>query len=402
MTTQDLAVPTSRISPPRLIAVLCISLGLAYLVILGSAVFSGQWLIDAQGRPIASDFVNVWAAGRLAADSHPALAYDWIVHKSMEVRAVGHAFDNYYGWHYLPTFLFAAWALALVPILPAMALWLTATFAAYLAAVRTIIGGRVGYLVAAGFPATLWNVIAGQNGFLTAALIGGTLTLIERMPIAAGVCLGLLSYKPHFGLLFPLALIAGKHWRALIAATVTTVAMIAASWLVFGTGAWLAFFAATPKMTQAVLGDGLADFARLQSLFGLVRAHGGSEIFAWIVQAIGASGCAAAVFVLWRSRAPFALKAAALACAALIATPYLYIYDLVVLAIPVAYLVRLGLAQGITRGEVIGLPVVTALLLSYPYLKTQVGLAAVLIVTALVALRMTFPARQSNETRPAG
>jgi arabinofuranan 3-O-arabinosyltransferase len=402
MTTQHLAVPAPPISPARLIGVLCISLSLAYLIILASAVFSGQWLIDTQGRPIASDFVNVWAAGRLAADGHPALAYDWIVHKSMEVRAVGHAFDNYYGWHYLPTFLFAASVLAMVPILPAMALWLTATFAAYLAAVRAIIGGRVGYLVALGFPATLWNVIAGQNGFLTAALIGGTLTLLERMPVAAGVCLGLLSYKPHFGVLFPVALIAGRYWRALIAAAATTLVMLAASWLAFGAGAWLAFFAATPKMTQAVLGDGLAEFARLQSLFGLVRAHGGNEIFAWVVQAIGTTACAAAVFFLWRSRAPFALKAAALACAALIATPYLYIYDLVVLAIPTAYLLRLGVARGITRAEVMGLPVAMALLLSYPYLKTQVGLAAVLIVAALVALRMNFPARQSSGMQPAG
>jgi len=398
----QLSLARVETSPTRLIAVLCISLSLAYLVILGSAVLSGQWLVDTQGRPIASDFVNVWAAGRLAADGHPALAYDWIVHKSMEVRAVGHAFDNYYGWHYLPTFLFAASALATVPILPAMALWLVATFAAYLAAMRAIIDGRVGYLVALGFPATLWNVIAGQNGFLTAALIGGTLTLLERMPVAAGVCLGLLSYKPHFGLLFPVALIAGRHWRALLAATATTFAMIAASWLVFGTGAWLAFFAATPKMTQAVLGDGLAEFARLQSLFGLVRAHGGNEIFAWVVQAVGTVAGAVAIFFLWRGRAPFAIKAAALSCAALIATPYLYIYDLVVLAIPVAYLVRLGLAQGITRAEVIGVPVATALLLSYPYLKTQVGLAAVLIVAVLVALRMNFPARRTIATQPAG
>jgi arabinofuranan 3-O-arabinosyltransferase len=402
MTTQHLAVPAPPISPARLIGVLCISLSLAYLVILASAVFSGQWLVDPQGRPIASDFVNVWAAGRLAADGHPALAYDWTVHKSMEVRAVGHAFDNYYGWHYLPTFLFAASALAMVPILSAMALWLIATFAAYLTVMRAIIGGRVGYLVALGFPATLWNVIAGQNGFLTAALIGGTLTLLERMPVAAGVCLGLLSYKPHFGVLFPVALIAGRYWRALIAAAATTLVMLAASWLAFGTGAWLAFFAATPKMTQAVLGDGLAEFARLQSLFGLVRAHGGNEIFAWVVQAIGTTACAAAVFFLWRSRVPFALKAAALACAALIATPYLYIYDLVVLAIPVAYLLRLGVARGITRAEVMGLPVAMALLLSYPYLKTQVGLAAVLIVAALVALRMNFPARQSSGMQPAG
>ena len=30
------------------------------------------------------------------------------------MAAVGHGFDNYYGWHYPPTFLFAAAAVALL------------------------------------------------------------------------------------------------------------------------------------------------------------------------------------------------------------------------------------------------------------------------------------------------
>ena len=59
---------------------------------------------------------------------------------------------------------------------------------------------------------------AGQNGFLTAALIGGTLGLLERRPALAGVCLGLLTYKPQFGLLFPIVLIADRRWRTIAVA----------------------------------------------------------------------------------------------------------------------------------------------------------------------------------------
>ena len=47
----------------------------------------------------------------------PAAAYDWPVHKAAEIRAVGHDFANYYGWHYPPTFLFVAAALATLPYL---------------------------------------------------------------------------------------------------------------------------------------------------------------------------------------------------------------------------------------------------------------------------------------------
>ena len=75
---------------------------------------------------------------------------------------------------------------------------------------RRIVGDRTGIFVALGSPAVLWNVSAGQNGFLTAALIGGMLSLMQKQPLLAGVCLGLLSYKPQFGLLFPIALIAAR------------------------------------------------------------------------------------------------------------------------------------------------------------------------------------------------
>jgi len=50
------------------------------------------------------------------------------------VRAVGHDFRDYYGWHYPPTFLFAAAALAMLPYLVAAVVWLAAT--------RAVIPGR--------------------------------------------------------------------------------------------------------------------------------------------------------------------------------------------------------------------------------------------------------------------
>ena len=58
------------------------------------------------------------------------------------------------------------------------------------------------------------NTLVGQNGFLTAALIGGTLYLMPVRPVLAGICLGLLTYKPQYGLLFPIVLVAAGHWRA--------------------------------------------------------------------------------------------------------------------------------------------------------------------------------------------
>jgi hypothetical protein len=63
-------------------------------------------------------------------------------------------------------------------------------------------------------------------------------------------------------------------------------------------------------------------------------------------------------------------------------------YDLVVLAVAVAFLLRFALARGFTANDIVGLVAAGALILGYPYVKTQTGLAAVLIVLALTALRI--------------
>ena len=386
-----------QLSASRTIRLIGLTLALGYLIVLGGSYLKGDWLTDAQGRPIVNDFVNVWAAGRLTLDGDPASAYDWPVHKAAEVRAVGHDFEDYYGWHYPPTFLFVAAALATLPYLVAAIGSLAATLAAYVAAMAGILGGRTGIFVALGFPAALWNMTAGQNGFLTAALIGGTLGLLERHPALAGVCLGLLTYKPQFGLLFPLVLIADRRWMTIAVASVVAIALAALSWLAFGSASWQAFEHWMPITGRIVLGEGHADWSRLQSLFGLVRAHGGSETLAWIVQASGSLAVAVWLVWLWRRPVPFELKAAALAAGALLATPYLYMYDLVALAVAVAFLLRFALLRGFITSEIVGLAGAGALILVFPYAKTQVGLAAALIVMALLVQRTIFlpPARDA-------
>jgi glycosyl transferase family 87 len=380
------------VSAARTIRVIGLALALSYLVVLTGTYLRGEFLTDAQRRPIANDFVNVVAAGRLALDGNAAAAYDWPVHKEAEVRAVGRDFENYYGWHYPPPFLFVAAVLATLPYLVAAIGWLVATLAAYVAAMRGILG-QTGIFVALGFPAAIWNVTAGQNGFLTAALIGGTLGLLERQPVLAGICLGLLTYKPQFGLLFPIVLIADRRWTAIAPAAAVALGLGALSLIAFGSASWQAFFHWMPITSRIVLGEGHADFDRLQSLFGLVRAHGGEETLAWIVQAAGSIAAAVWVVFLWRSRAAFDLKAAALAAGALLATPYLYMYDVVVLAVAVAFFIRHALARGFSAIEIAGLAAGGELILIYPYVKSQTGLGAVLLVMLLVAQRALADAR---------
>lgn len=80
-----------------------------------------------------------------------------------------------------------------------------------------------------------------------------------------------------------------------------------------------------------------------QSVFGLTRTLGGSEQLAWTLQWMMSGTVVVSVVMLWRSRADYALKAAALAAGMQLLTPYLFLYDMMVLAIPAARNRRLGI-----------------------------------------------------------
>ena len=196
----------------------------AFLVVNASfllaAFLSHWWIYDSQGLGIPTDFVNVWAAGKMALAGHPALAWDWDLQKKIELDLLRQDFVGYFAWHYPPPFLFVASLLAQFPYAAAFIGWMSVSLIPYLAMMRAIVGRGFGLVLAIAFPMVFNNVLIGQNGFLTAALIGGTLYLLPMRPILSGICLGLLSYKPQYGLLFPLVLIAASQWRVFFSAAV--------------------------------------------------------------------------------------------------------------------------------------------------------------------------------------
>jgi hypothetical protein len=292
-----------------------------------------------------------------------------------------------YTWHYPPPFLLVAMISARFSYACGLVGFAAISFLPYAAMMRATVGQRLGLVVGAAFPAVLANTMNGQNGFLTAAMLGGTLVLMPTRPILSGICLGFLSYKPQYGLLFPLVLIAAAQWATFCAAAVTTVALALLSWIAFGTESWEAFFQWMPMFSQASFTEGRATFYKLQSVFGLVRTLGGGEPLAWTLQWMMSGTVLVGVVTLWRGRADYALKAAALAAATLLLTPYLFLYDMMVLAIPVGFLLRIGLAEGFRRGELASLACAMSLLIAFPFFEVPLGLASTLIVAALVARR---------------
>jgi alpha-1,2-mannosyltransferase len=345
--------------------------------------------VDLQGRPIGTDFANVYAAGTYVLEGNPNAPFDSLSQYIRE-QAIFGASTQFYGWHYPPYFLFVAAPLALMPYGLALFVWQAITLVLYLLAIRSILvsfrGARsaspesittergaqspnislwqrwlwipdsrfaasgmtaLWLLLALAFPAVLINVGHGHNGFLTAALIGGGLVCLDRRPLVAGILFGLLVYKPQFGLMIPVALAAGGYWRPFISAAITVVVLTIVTTVAFGASVWHAFLVGAEFTRTVVLEQGDTGWYKIQSIFSWARMWGAPVPIAYGIQLVVTLAIGVATAWLWRSKnAPFPVKAAALCLAAILATPYTLDYDMMVLAPAIAFLAADGFSRG--------------------------------------------------------
>jgi len=312
--------------------------------------------VDLQGRPLGTDFSNVYAAGTYVLGGDTNAAFDPPQQFARE-QAIFGAATQFYGWHYPPYFLFVAAPLALLPYGLALAVWQTVTLGLYLLVIRGIVaspssrvagggGDWMWLLLALAFPAVLINIGHGQNGFLTAALLGGALVLLDRRPLVAGILLGLLIYKPQYGLLLPIVLGVSGRWKCFAAAAATVVLLTIATTLTFGASVWSAFLDSTHFTRSVVLEQGNTGWYKIQSVFAWARMWGAPIPLAYALQGVATVALAVALARLWRSAAPYPYKAAALCLATILATPYSFDYDMMVLAPAIAFLGVDGFVRG--------------------------------------------------------
>jgi alpha-1,2-mannosyltransferase len=345
------------LTPARVRGYSLILLALSIVAMAGWIALS-DGLIDPNGKPIGTDFSSFYAAGSLALEGHAADAYEPILHHAREQSLFG-AKTPYYSWNYPPVFFLIATPLALLPYPLALALFQAASLALYLWVIAAILAparqrdpviARNWFLVAAAFPAVFINLGHGQNGLLTAGLLGGALVTWER-PIISGLCIGLLSYKPQFALVIPVALLAAGRWRTIASAALTTIALVAVSWLCFGTESWTAFLASTEMSRKVLLEQGSVGFEKLQSAFAVVRLLGGGVPLSYAVQGVVSALAVLATALTWRTSKNHALKAALLVAATALASPHLVDYDLVMLAPALAFLTHVMLEDGARNYE---------------------------------------------------
>ena len=311
-------------------------LGVGCLVGVAGLALSLHAGLDARGAPLGADFVIFYGASGLALKGEAVRAWSAPAILAAQ-RAVFPAGRGLFLWCYPPSFLLLVAPLARLPYLAALGAWTAVTGGAYLAMTRLISRARGAAPLALAFPGVFVCVSQGQNGLLTAAVLGAGLLLLDRRPLVAGAVLGLIVYKPHFGVLLPLLLFGTGRWRAALATGTSAAALVLLSAAAFGVESWRAFLDNAP-LVRAGLETGALPLAKAPTVFAALRLLGAPLGAAYAAQAAAALLAAGLALVGWGRPGPLPLKAGLAVSATLLATPYAFDYDLVVLAVPIGVL----------------------------------------------------------------
>ena len=295
-----------------------------------------EGLSNGLGRPFGDDFVNYWSGAFLAFHGRVAEVYDFAAFHAFEQSVTAQSIQ-YYHYSYPPVLPLLTLPLAVIPYVPALFVWLGATWYAFYRALN-LTGHAHVLLLSLAVPALFISAVGGQNGAMTAALLGGGLMLVDRRPIIAGILFGMMIYKPHLALMLPFALLAGRRWLVALVTGATAVLLVVASVAVYGVDAWLHYRHNIDLLRTVILEDGTGVSHRMVSVFVFARHFGAGAAMSYAWQAVGA--LVAAVFIArswWRDE-PAHIRNAVLIIGTCLATPYLQDYDLVFGAFVVVWL----------------------------------------------------------------
>jgi hypothetical protein len=295
----------------------------------------------------SSDFFVFYSAARFIWEVGPAAAlYDVAALKDYQM-SLGAGAAGIHPFNYPPPYIFIVLPLALLFYAPALLAWQLAT-AACLALAGWLAGlRRLEILALMVAPAAMVNVAAGQNGFLTSALLIGGLAMVDRRPLIAGTLFGLLTFKPHLGLLIPVALLARRNWRVIFAAAAATGAFAGSSLIAFGPDAWTAYlgFAGTFRHMAEAQADNTFMTYSATALAG-ARIAGLGPVAAYTVQALLSLAVGVVVYRIYRATAESARRLPVLLSGVMLASPFGFLYDLPVLSLAIILLASRGLREG--------------------------------------------------------
>lgn len=348
---QSIPIESQTGTLPRLktISVACLALAILFLA------FSPNYQTSTVDRttPLGSDFLQEWTGGYIWSSSHRSQLY-----QSAHFTAVQHdpsivgfswPENQYYPMVYPPFYYMAFSPLAFLPYWVAVVIWLSLLAAltgatiwlwtSYYPPARNH-WGKCLLAVLAFFP-LLMSINTGHKSIILLLILSSTyLLLFHRKPLTSGMVFGLIAFKPHLGILIGVTMLLKRQWR-FVAGSLLTVSILVGLSFFAGMDLCRDYFLQCLSLGsyESNLGYQLTES---HNLAGALSLTFGTETTA--------TRCAEAVLFgsiivglaysmrgkLEATSSQFAVQFSILVLATVLLSPHFYIYDLVVLLLPMS------------------------------------------------------------------
>ena len=295
--------------------------------------------LDREGQLKGADFLHEYVLGNIARMHAGGLLYDApgqaALAQQLLHQAPNEVYLPVYGPQYSLVFLPFSW----LPYGWAAAAWMLASGLIYFICCWLLLrrfarlreDPTTIFILAASFPGFFFMIASGQNSIL--ALIAFTIAFFcfraKRM-FLAGAALGLLMYKPQFGVMAAVLFLLTMEWRVVVGALVTGVGQLAVAAAYYGRSVVTDYFASLVHINQnaGALEPHLDRMHSLRSFWQLLLPWHG---IASLLYALTALTAVVITIKCWQSNAPFELRYAVFLLGSVLVDPHLTDYDLVML-----------------------------------------------------------------------
>jgi hypothetical protein len=310
-------------------------------------------LLDRNGLVKGTDFVHFYVLGSLAREHRGSTLYNTLLQSEIAREIVPGAQPLYYVALYGPQVsvffasfarfsygtAFVLWSLfnAIVYGVCCVAIWRVCP--------RLRDHGPTVFILAIAYPAFFHLIAWGQTSapallFFTLAY----LALRADREFLAGLAIGLLVYKPQLGIAGAILFLFSKQWRLVAGAVISGAAELSVGWLYYGTAVMREYWNVLRHFQQV-----LPNLEPRAYVVHCLRAFWAMLVpvptFAALLYILSAVIVISASVLIWRSRAPLALRYSALLIATVLVAPHLTIYDLVILVPAFLLLADLALQE---------------------------------------------------------
>lgn len=407
--TNPLTRAIDRVTRPPILTVFGMLQVLAILFFAAGYLATRRPPAQTGGKPGTGDFMAFFVGGTLVREGRGAALYDFAAQRAVHDSVLAEhpeGVQRYLNPPGLAVAVAPSTALGYVPsfFLFTLAMVVALVAAALVAApampeIRAVPwGGATALLLCTGYMPIALTMFGGQDTVLTLLfLVGLYAGLRTHRPVAAGVFLGLLMYKPQFAVLPGLLVLVRREWRAVAAAVSVGVAHYAVGAVVVGVAWPIEMLRALAEQAPLELADtGLQQFSLVTAARLLLPAPLGGAVALAVVAGIIALVLRASRGISFedpRFPALFGLVVAG----DMAASPHLQYYDVGLLALVALVAVETRLSN---RAPGLGTRVMLALAyLSYPVYRLSSALGVQPLILLLFGM-LVWTFRLTREPTP--